>query len=191
MAKEEFKKGFDPNEESINELTKYSPAIVSKDQALKILNHFPPGKRNFRLLNIFKGSRDGWTKQIFIDKAFNKGPTLILLKTTKNAICGGFTTVNWENSNVYKRDTEAFVFNVDTKFTPNNYDKAIYTEPKGFTFGNGILRLTGDKLNENAEYALCLTGKYNHYDIEGDVSPLTGEKNKFQCAELEVYRVIY
>ena len=171
-------------------MTKYSPAIVSKDQALKILNYFPPGKRNFRLLNIFKGSRDGWTKQIFADKVFNKGPTLILLKTTKNAICGGFTTVNWENSWEFKRDTEAFVFNVDTKFTPNNYDHAIVTQTNGFDFGTSILLLRGDKLNENAE-ARCWTGKSNYYDIEGDVSPLTGEKENFQCAELEVYRVIY
>jgi hypothetical protein len=139
-------------------LTKNSPAIVSKDQALKILNHFPAGKRNFRLLNIFKGSRDGWTKEIFIDKVFNKGPTLILLKTTKNAICGGFTTLNWENSTGWRRDTEAFVFNVDTKFTPNNYDNAIVTQTNGFDFGNCILLLRGDKLNENAE-GYCLTGK--------------------------------
>ncbi len=164
---------------------------MNKDQALKILNHFPAGKRNFRLLNIFKGSRDGWTKKIFSDKVFNKGPTLILLKTTQNAICGGFTTVNWENINEgWKRDTEAFVFNVDTKFTPNNYDNAIYTLSNGFCFGNNILTIERYKLNENAT-ALCWTGKLNYYDIEGDVSPLTGEKEKFQCAELEVYRVIY
>ncbi len=172
-------------------MTKYSPAIVSKDQALKILNHFPAGKRNFRLLNIFKGSRDGWTSQIFIDKVYNKGPTLILLKTTKNAICGGFTTISWENSHDYKRDTDAFVFNVDTKFTPNNYDHAIHSLSNGFDFGASILVLRGDKLNEKYAAAYCLTGKSNYYDIEGDVSPLTGEKREFQCAELEVYRVIY
>jgi hypothetical protein len=145
---------------------------VKKDQALKILNHFPPGKRNFRLLNIFKGSRDGWTKQIFIDKVYNKGPTLILLKTTNNAICGGFTTVNWENSHDWKRDTEAFVFNSNTKFIPNNYDKAISTMINGFCFGECILLLRGDKLNENAD-ARCYTGKSRHYDIEGYYSPLT------------------
>ncbi len=170
-------------------MTKYSPAIVNKDQALKILNHFPPGKRNFRFLNIFKGSRDGWTKEIFAEKVFNKGATLILLKTTKNSICGGFTTLNWDKSNVWKRDTEAFVFNIDTKFTPNNYDKSISTVTNGFDFGNNILRLSGDKLNENAN-ARCYTAKSNFYDIEGDVSPLTGEINYFQCAELEVYRII-
>ena len=109
-------------------------------------------------MNIFKGSRDGWTKEIFIDKVYNKGATLILLKTTKNAICGGFTTVNWENSFGWKRDTEAFVFNVDTKFTPNNYDNAICTLSNGFCFGNCILDIEGDKLNENTT-TYCETGK--------------------------------
>jgi hypothetical protein len=102
-------------------------SIVNKVQALKILNHFPAGKRNFRLLNIFKGSRDGWTKEIFAGKVFNKGATLILIKTSKNAIFGGYTSFKWEDSNDYKRDTEAFVFNFESKFNPNNYDKAICT----------------------------------------------------------------
>jgi len=163
---------------------------VTKEQALKILNHFPVGKRNFRLANIYKGSRDGWTKEKFIEKVFNKGATLILLKTTKNAICGGFTTVSWDGSDGYKRDTEAFVFNVDHKYTPNNFDYAVYMHSDGFSFGNQILLLTGDILNNNNE-GRCNTGKDRYYDIEGDVSPLTGEKEKFTCAELEVYQVIY
>jgi hypothetical protein len=92
---------------------------------LKILNHFPPGKRNFRLINIFKGTRDGWTKEVFVEKVFNKGATLILINS--GSIFGGFTSLEWDSSNDYKRDTEAFVFNLERKFTPNNYDKAICT----------------------------------------------------------------
>ncbi len=84
------------------------------------------GTRNFRLANIYKGSRDGWTIEKFVEKVFNKGATLILLKTTKNAICGGFTTVSWETKGGYKRDTEAFVFNVDNKYAPNNFGNAIH-----------------------------------------------------------------
>jgi hypothetical protein len=38
----------------------------------------------------------------------------------------------------------------------------------------------------------CLTGKDRHYDIEGDVSPLTNQKEGgFTCGELEVYNVVY
>ena len=122
---------------------------MTKDQALKILNHFPVGKRNFRLVNIFKGSRDGWTKEIFEQKVYKKGATLILLKTTKNVICGGFTSINWESKREYKRDTEAFVFNVDTKYTPNNYDNAIYLISYGFRFAYDILTVYSDTLNNS------------------------------------------
>ncbi len=59
----------------------------------------------------------------------------------------------------------------------------------GFCFGSVILLLTGSILNNDNE-GRCKTGKDRYYDIEGDVSPLTDEK-EFTCAELEVYKVIY
>ena len=96
-------------------------------------------KRNFKILNIYQGSRDGWTKEIFREKVFNMGPTLIILKTTQGAICGGFTSKNWDVSNKYVNDIDAFVFNIHNKYTPSNYDKAIYTLSDGFCFGNNIL----------------------------------------------------
>ena len=76
------------------------------------------------------------------------------------------------------------------KYTPNNYDKAIDTRSNGFEFGNYILRVSGDPLNA-PNYGLCYTGKATYYDIEGDVSPLTNQKDQFTCAELEVYKVVY
>ena len=79
------------------------------------------------------------------------------------------------------KDTDAFVFNMNTKYTPNNYDKAISTLPSGFSFGDGILAVTGDTLNtDNGGW--CYTGKGRYYDISGDVSPLTNQKERFTCA---------
>ena len=78
-------------------MTKNQPSIVNKEQAIKILSHFPIDKRNFTLLNIYKATRDGWDSTIFAQKVYNMGPTLILLKTTRNAICGGFTALDWTN----------------------------------------------------------------------------------------------
>jgi hypothetical protein len=39
----------------------------------------------------------------------------------------------------------------------------------------------------------CYVGKDRHYNIEGDSegkSPLTGEKERFTCVKLEVYKVV-
>ncbi len=79
-------------------MTIYSSSIVGIDEIHKILSYFPVDKRNFRLLNIFKGSQDGWAGEIFKLKVFNKGPTLLILKTTEGAKCGGYTSKNWDGS---------------------------------------------------------------------------------------------
>jgi hypothetical protein len=76
------------------------------------------------------------------------------------------------------------------KYIPNNYDKAIYTTTYGFYFGDWILGVFGDPLN-GYHNGRCWTGKANYYNIEGDVSPLTNQKERFTIAELEVYKVVY
>ena len=100
------------------------------------------------------------------------------MKTTKSAICGGFTSISWDGKCEYKRDTEAFLFNLSTKFTPNNFDYAIFACKEGLSFGTLALRLRGTELNKPNDVD-CKTGSVTYYNIEGEVSPLTGEKNKF------------
>ena len=73
---------------------------------------------------------------------------------------------------------------------PNNYDRAIFTSMTGFEFGDNILGVSADQLN-GANNGVCYTGKDKGYNIEGDVSPLTNQKERFTCAELEVYKVVY
>ena len=122
---------------------------------------------------------------------FNQGPTLIILKTTQGGVCGGYTSKNWDGSNEYTDDIDAFVFNMTQRYNCNHTQKAIYTQPYGFWFGDCILAITSyTKLNGDNE-GYCYTGKDNHYNIEGDVSPLTNQKNYFTCAQLEVYKVVY
>ncbi len=87
---------------------------------------------------IYKATVDGWDSSKFAEKVYDKGSNLIIVKTTKNAICGGYTSLSWTSSNGWKKDDDAFIFNFDTKFIPNNYDKAIATYPgnkHGFCFG--------------------------------------------------------
>ncbi len=57
-------------------------------------------------------------------------------------------------------------------------------------FGYYVLGVGGDQLNAH-NIGWCKTGKSSYYDIEGDKSPLTNQKDDFTCAELEVYSVIY
>jgi hypothetical protein len=59
------------------------------------MSYFPESKRNFSTENIYDSSRDGWTFAVFKQKVFGKGPSLIILKATNGAICGGYTSKNW------------------------------------------------------------------------------------------------
>ena len=76
------------------------------------------------------------------------------------------------------------------KYIPNDDGNAILTSYSGFIFGYYILGVYGDPIN-GPNNGQCFTDKFRGYDIEGNVSPLTGQKEHFTCAELEVYKVVY
>ena len=85
------------------------------------------------------------------------------------------------------------MFNLDTKYTPSNVDNATFGRSDGFVFGNCILAVIGTKLNDN-NAGRCYVGTGNHYNIDADAngkSPLTGEKDHFTPAEIEVYQVLW
>ena len=50
---------------------------------------------------IYNATIDGWDSKRFAMKVYNKGSNLILLKTTNDAICGGFTSLSWTSSEGY------------------------------------------------------------------------------------------
>ena len=145
--------------------------------------------------NIFKGSRDGWSKEVFGLKVFNQGPTIVLVKTLLGAICGGFASKSWAGSGSWTNDNAAFVFNLNEKFIPSNYGNAIFlgSNANGFEFGNNILAIRGAQQLNADNVGYCYVGTSNYYNISGDSegkSPLTGEKTNFTCVELEVYKVV-
>ncbi len=88
-------------------------------------------------------------------------------------------------------DIDAFVFNMTQRYNCINTQNAIYTRYDGFCFGSGILRLDSSTALNKQDEGRCFTGKDRYYDIEGDVSPLTNQKDNFTCAQLEVYKVLY
>ncbi len=103
------------------------------------MSYFPESKRNFRVYSIYNGSRDGWEIAVFREKVFNKGPTLIILKTSEGAICGGYTSKNWDGSFDFTTDNDAFVFNMTQRYNCNNSSAAIDPPSNGFKFGRSIL----------------------------------------------------
>ena len=113
------------------------------------------------------------------------------MKTSEDAICGGYTSKNWDGIGKYTDYIDAFVFNMTQRYNFNNTQNAIFIHVYGFCFGDDSLRVTSDTTLNQHNQGYCYTGKGKYYDIEGDVSPLTNQKDRFTCTQLEVYKVLY
>lgn len=65
-----------------------------------------------RAINLlYKGSRDGFTADAFHEKCNNKGPTLMFVRTDDVAF-GAFTKAEWDLSERFKQDPDAFLFSL-------------------------------------------------------------------------------
>ncbi|CAG8499850.1 16694_t:CDS:2 [Acaulospora colombiana] len=72
---------------------------------------------------LIRGSRDGFTPEVFHQKCDNKGPTLTVLKVKESGeILGGFNPFSWESppeSNYYYTK-KSFIFRIDLHNAKNS-----------------------------------------------------------------------
>ena len=149
---------------------------------------------NFEL--IFKMSIQGYTSYDFHKYCDDAGPTLILIKTTKDKIFGGFTPLNWKEENEkgikFDKNDETFIFslNLMKKFDMIDYrgKEAIKCWNKmGPVFSNDF------GLFENLKKGESYANSYSNFLTNNNLE-LTGGKGKtkeFETKELEIYKVIY
>jgi hypothetical protein len=79
-------------------------------------------------MNLFRSSRDGLEVSTFEQRVYNQGATLSLFKTTGGKVCGGFTSISWQKADDWtaKNDSEAFLFNLTTKYPVKDPSQAIH-----------------------------------------------------------------
>jgi hypothetical protein len=98
---------------------------------------------------LFRASIDGKNNKFFHQYCDYEGPTLSIVNSG-NRIFGGFTTRAWEGDNLKKRDTDAFLFqlNDNIKLLPC-VEYPIYCDPNhGPNFGDLILNLRIEEYDE-------------------------------------------
>ena len=124
----------------------------------------------------------------------NKGSSLVLIKTTKKRIFGGFTPLNWDCCGKSKIDKneQTFIFSLDLvkKFDIiNNKKMAIFClENNEPIFGDGDFKIEAD-MKKGITYANKTTNFLSNNNLE-----LTGGKGNnesFEIEEFEVFKVIY
>ena len=62
---------------------------------------------------VYRATRDGDTTKSFHNKCNNIKGTLMIVKTSKNFIFGGYTDETWNEDKKYKKDDNAFCFSLN------------------------------------------------------------------------------
>ena len=174
--------------EIISELNK-SSILCGVDEKLFFQNLIKCQK----LKLLYRLSRDGAEPSDFHRLCDYKGATLTLFKSQNNRKFGGYLSKNWENSGDWKRDNNAFLFNIDLKKKyqlKNNRETSYYCNrdlgPIFQDFGFYCYK-GGTLLDENKfmEYKLSnyyeVNKGYQKYEISGN--------DQISCKDIEVYQI--
>ena len=152
-------------------------------------------KNEIKIKMIFKMTENGTDGKSFHKYCDNKGPTLILIKTTKNNIFGGFTPLNWENNGKIKLDesNQTFIFSLDLnkKFDMISVKKRAIQEcgvDSGPIFGDYDFGFQTN-LKNGLTYANSSCNYLSNKNLE--LTGGNGNKEDFQTEEVEVYQIIY
>jgi len=150
---------------------------------------------------LWRGTRDGFASSTFHKLCDGKGKTLTVVKTTREYIIGGYTSVPWSTAGRYIADPIAFLFTlVNPKNTPlklpvfptlietrDTYHNFFY----GPTFGGGHDLHIADSCNSNTNsYA-----KSYSYTFPNVLAGSAGDSWMldsifFQVSEIEVFLVV-
>ena len=121
------------------------------------------------------------------------------MKTSKDKVCGGFTTIPWGDLGGYKPVVEAqdhcYIFSVDsqTLYPVKDLQNAVWHQKDyGPWFGmKGNLGINYAKQMNAPNNGFSNIGR--SFDIPSDSkgnSVLTGEEQNFTCTEIEVFKVV-
>lgn len=136
---------------------------------------------------LYIASIDGDSSQSFHSYCDNKGPTLVVIKTTKDLIFGGYTSLAWDQCNNYKNDPKAFLFSVSNlKIYPVKLQaNSMYCNSSyGPTYGSGHdLHVSNNFFSSQSCYV-----SFNGYS-NGSGHELNNNERTFTVKELEVYQV--
>ena len=161
----------------------------------KIRIIFHNSYKNFvNLKLLYSASKDGDSAEIFHSLCDGKAPLVVLIKTTKNVIFGGYTEApySFSKKRVGNKDDNAFIFSINKMKTYDvekgtnatcsfkDYGPVFY----GYEYCN--IYLFGDFFNDEGNVAK----KGDRYNTTEDFEINNGEQ-KFLVKELEVFQVFY
>ena len=142
---------------------------------------------------LFRASKDGFKASDFHRLCDNKGPTLTFIKAKNGFYFGGYSSVDWDSSNSFKKASGSFLFSFNHQTIMNIYQNegnAICCDPiYGPVFGRGSDFCIYDNSNANNNSFSNLGQTYKcvflHNSAEAN-KYLAGSYN-FSVEDYEVY----
>ena len=171
-------------------------------------------KKNIKDIKLlYRGSKDNFKSNTFHEKCDKKGETLVIIKSDKDYIFGGYTEINWDSTtwngkvgeqNNSRRNGKGNEF-IFTLKNPHNISPSKFNMKQewinhsiccdkniGPIFGCNDIRIENDcnVKNNSFSYYDFKPGEYCFNDTTGKKRLLfTGEKT-YKVKEIEVYNVI-
>jgi hypothetical protein len=144
---------------------------------------------------LYRGTLDGFGANAFHSNCYGHKNTLTILKAKGSSyIFGGFTSVNWNSSEYYKSDPNAFLFSLTNRDNQPCKMRQILTNKSilchsiyGPTFGGGHDIFICDSSNTSAGSYSKLGHSYQHPQPSQGGSFLAGSEF-FLLSEIEVYQ---
>ena len=182
----------------------FNSNIVNFEDILFVINRLKklhPKIPEINLALVYRASEDGDRAADFHKKCDRIGHNLVIIKTRKGNIFGGFTFKNWEhmprdidekrpNLGSASRDSRAFGFNVNIQKIyenekPNEF--AIWCNKNyGPTFKNNLFQIF-DSCMKKGGY--CSVRTNSHFGGQLTDFEIAGGESRFRVEELEVYEV--
>jgi len=75
------------------------------------------------LARCYQASLHGWEATDFHERCDNKGPSLVIARTTGGDVVGGFMPLEWKSSNDYRETNMDFLFYVSPDNAPTKLQK--------------------------------------------------------------------
>ena len=168
--------------ESLSEIS----VIISKDKekGWQIKQWINPNI-NISFSLLYRKGRDDFKPIDFHRNCDNKGPTLVLVETTKGYKFGGYTPLDWESPShtIKKKDEITFLFSLNQikKYTKKDNNTSIFVDKNyGPGFGQGCDILIGYPENNKGQ------GTNSNYLTNHE---LTNGEKIFNLKEIEVFKV--
>jgi hypothetical protein len=148
---------------------------------------------------LYRGTRDGFSTHDSHSNCDGHSNTLTILKAKASGfIFGGYTTVDWDCSNNFKSDPNAFIFSLTNKdnqpmtmkILPDRHEGAIYCNSgSGPTFGDDFHVYDSPNKRDYSSSNLGHTYTFRKYEYRtNEAQAFLAGSHKFKLDEIEVYQ---